>query len=174
MGYRSKYINKHGEEKDRKEEVRFLDSYRFVDDNLANLASNLPPESFEILKTYFPYIEKFNLLLRKGVFPYDRFDGFDRLNNTKLPPIEDFYSRLNDCGIEDEDYQHAKKVWETFDIKIFKEYHDTYLKDHTARLADVFENFIKLCMANYGLDPANYFTASGMFWDALFKITGHK
>ena len=88
-----------------------------MDDSLANLVSNLPPESFENLKRFFPDVEKFKLLLRKGVFPYDFFDGSDKLNETKLPPIEYFFSRLNDCGIEDEDYQHAENVWETFDMK---------------------------------------------------------
>ena len=117
-----------------------------MDDSLANLVSNLPPESFEILKRFFPDVEKFKLLLKKGVFPYDFFDGFDRLKETKLPTMEEFYSRLNECDIEIKDYQHAEKVWGAFDMKIFKEYHDTYLTGDTAQLADVFENFRKLCM----------------------------
>ena len=59
-------------------------------------------------------------------------------------------------------------------MKIFREYHDTYLAGDTVQLADVFENFRKLCMDNYGLDPAQYFTVPGMIWDALFKIRKHK
>jgi hypothetical protein len=38
-------------------------------------------------------------------------------DNTKLPPIEAFYSKLSDSDISENDYTHAQKVWETFNIK---------------------------------------------------------
>jgi len=50
-------------------------------------------------------------LLKKGVFPYDWFDSFEKVNETKLPPKEKFYSKLNDSEISDSDYEHAQKVW---------------------------------------------------------------
>ena len=125
------YIDKDGKEKERTVEVRFSDTLRFMQDSLANLVSNLSPESFEILKRFFPDEEQFELLLRKGVFPYDFFDGFNKLNAKKLPPIEAFYSIMNECGIED--HQHAKKVWEVFAMKTLRDYHNTYLIGYTAR-----------------------------------------
>ena len=39
-------------------------------------------------------------------------------------------------------------------------------------LADVFENFRKVCQEKYGLDPAHYYSAPGLSWDALLKKTG--
>ena len=39
-------------------------------------------------------------------------------------------------------------------------------------LADVFENFRKVCKEKYGLDRAHYYSAPGLSWDALFKKTG--
>lgn len=38
-------------------------------------------------------------------------------------------------------------------------------------LADAFENFRKVSMDKYGLDPAHYFTSPELSWDALMKTT---
>jgi len=54
------------------------------------------------------------------------------------------------------------------------EYHDLYLTSDILLLADVFENFRDLCMKNYGLDPAWYYTSPGLSWDAGHKKTGVK
>ena len=85
----------------------------------------------------------------------------EKLKETKLPPREGFYSRLNDEGISDENYTHARKVWETFEIKILKDYHNLYNQVDVLLLADVFENFRDICIKNYKLDPAHYYTAPG-------------
>ena len=63
-------------------------------------------------------LDKFLLLLRKGVYPYEYMDSCERFNETSLPPKEPFYSELNLEGITNEDQNHAKKVWGTFNIKI--------------------------------------------------------
>ena len=55
--------------------------------------------------------------------------------------------------------------------KILKDYHDLYLKSGVILLADVFETFRYLCMTNYELDPAWYYTAPGLAWDAALKMT---
>ena len=83
-----------------------------------------------------------------------------------------FYSKLTGEGISDEDYEHAKKVWKVFGMKTLQDYHDLYNVTDVLLLADVFENFRKICLDNYKLDPAHYFTAPGLAWDACLKITG--
>ena len=95
--------------------------------------------------------------------------GIEKFEETKLPPKEKFFSKLNDCGISDEDYEHAQKVWKEFGIKNMGEYHDFYLKSDVLLLADVFEEFRNVCMENYSLDPAWYYTSQGLSWDALLK-----
>ena len=56
-------------------------------------------------------INKFVLLLRKGVYPYEYMDSWERFNETSLPCKEDFYSNLNIDNIDDIDYRHANNVF---------------------------------------------------------------
>jgi len=88
-------------------------------------------------------------LLRKGIFPYDWLDSFEKLSEKQLPEMSEFYSKLNGCDITDEDYQHVRKVWKHFDVKSFREYHDLYMKLDVLLLTDVFENFRDVSMKNY-------------------------
>ena len=107
----------------------------------------------------------------KGVYPYDYMDSFSKFNDTQLPSRRDFYSLLTDESIEDKEYEHVQKVWNTFQIKNMGEYHDLYLKSDILLLADVFENFRKTCLSYYGLDPPHYVTSPGLAWDAMLKMT---
>ena len=70
---------------------------------------------------------KLHLMSKKGVYPYDHMDSFEKFNQTELPTKEQFYSVLNDQHITNEEYDHARKVWKTFNIKTMGEYHDLYL-----------------------------------------------
>ena len=67
-------------------------------------------------------LNKFVLLLRKGVYPYEDMDNWEKFDETTLPPKEAFYSNLNLEDISDEDYTHAQKVWDVFEIKKLGEY----------------------------------------------------
>ena len=113
-------------------------------------------------------------MTRKGVYPYDYMNGIEKFSEEKLPPKEKLFSKLNDCGVSDEDYNHAKKVWKKFGIKNLGEYHDLYLKSDVLLLADVFEEFRRNSLENYSLDPAWYYTSPGLSWDGLLKHSGMK
>ena len=151
-------------------EIRFLDSYKFLQSSLGNLVSNLSEDDFHNIKSEFK--SNISMLTRKGVYPYDYISSLDKLSETCLPPKEEFYSKLNDTNISDEDYQHALKVWNTFGCKTLRDYHDLYLKTDVLLLADVFEKFRLTCLQHYKLDPAHYYTAPGLAWDACLKLTG--
>ena len=138
--------------------------------SLDKLTANLDEASFQCVKKFF-HDEQFDLVRRKGVFPYDYVNSITKLSETKLPPQEEFYSELNYSSISDEDYEHAKKVWKYFHMKKMKDYHDLYLKTDVLLLADVFENFRNVCVKNYKLDPAWYYTAPGLAWHACLKKT---
>ena len=112
------------------------------------------------------------LLLKKGIYPHEYMDSFERFDETQLPEKEKFYSSLSGKGITDEDYVHVKQVWEAFGCGNLGDYHNLYVETDTLLLADVFENFRKVCQQKYGLDPAHYYSAPGLSWDALLKKTG--
>ena len=165
------YTNKEGKTKPIKHKIRFIDSFKFMSTSLDSLVNNLPDDAFNNLKKYYKG-EKLSLVRRKGVYPYEYMNSLERFKENKLPPKEAFYSRLAGEGISDEDYEHAKKVWKVFGMKTLQDYHDLYNVTDVLLLADVFENFRNLCMENYNLDPAHYFTAPGLSLDACLKITG--
>ena len=98
-------------------------------------------------------------------------DAVEKFAEKRLPKREDFYSLLTDEDISDEEYRHAQKVWDTFGIENMGQYHDLYLKSDVLLLADVFQNFRKICLAYYGLDPSHYISSPGLSWDAMLKMT---
>ena len=153
-------------------EIRFIDSFKFLQTSLANLVGNLQPDDFQNTKEIMK--DNVELLTRKGVYPYDYIGSLEKLTETQLPTKDQFYSKLNDEDISDDDYQHAQNVWNTFGCQTIRDYHDLYLKSDVLLLADVFENFRKTCLKHYKLDPAHYYTSPGLAWDACLKETGQQ
>ena len=149
-------------------EIRFLDSSKFMNYPLADLVKNLDKNDLHCLRRFFP--EDADLLSRKGVFPYEFMDSFEKFNFT-FPEKDAFFSQLSG-KVSDEDYFHAKEVWKKFGMKSLGEYHDLYLKTDVFLLADVVENFRTVLLKNYLLDPAWFLTAPAFFWCAMLKMTG--
>ena len=94
-------------------------------------------------------------MLRKGVYPYEYGDDWEKFNEKSLPEQEDFYSHLNMGDITDVDYTYAKRVCKDFEIKCLETY-DLYGQSDTLLLADVFESFRNMCLELYELDPAKF------------------
>ena len=148
--------------------LRFIDSFRFMASSLDKLASYL--ENLPILEKYFQQddafsIEQIMLLKRKGVFPYDYVSSFEKLKETNLPSKDDFFSSLHQSHISDEDYEHAKKVWQMFNIQDLGQYSDLHMKTDVILLAEVYENFRMNCRQAYDLDPAHYYTTPRLTWE---------
>ena len=114
-------------------------------------------------------LNKFVLLLRKGVYPYEYMDSWERFNEISLPPKKSFYSELNLEDISDKDYLHAQKVWDAFGIRNLGEYHNLYVQTDTLLLADVYEKFRDKCIEIYGLDPGHFLSAPGLAWQACLR-----
>ena len=155
-----------------KHEIRFLDSFKFTLAGLESLVKNLSLEDMKETSRFFG--KKIDLVSRKGIYPYEYMDDFEKFKKQSLPKKTSFFSRLKQEKVSEKDFEHAQKVWREFELKNMGEYHDLYLKTDVLLLADVMENFRKLCEENYELDPAHFFTVPGMAWDAMLKITGIK
>ena len=153
-------------------EIRFLDSFKFTLSGLNGLVKNLSREDLKETTRFFG--EKIDLVSRKGVYPYEFMDDFEKFKKQSLPKKTSFFSRLKQEKISEEDFVHAQKVWKEFGAKNMGDYHDLYLKTDVLLLSDVMENFRKLCEKHYSLDPAHFFTVPGMAWDAMLKMTGIK
>ena len=119
-------------------------------------------------------LNKFVLLLRKGVYLYEYMDDSEKFDENTLTPKEAFYSNLNLDDITDKNYEQSQKVWNVFEIKNLGECHDLYVQSDTLLLSDIYENFRNMCLNIYELDPTYFVSARGLAWPACFKRTGVK
>ena len=166
-----KYIDKNEIEKSKEIKLRFIDSFKFMSSSLDSLVNNLARGGGKFFG-FEEYSEnQYKLLNRKGIYPYEYMTDLDKFKETKLPPREAFYSKLNMAGIREEDYEQAHRVWKEFGLKDLGEYHDLYLKTDVIILANVFEESRKVCLKNYGLDQAHFCTAPGLARKACLKKT---
>ena len=112
--------------------LAFKDSLMFLGASLQSLADNLLKggiENFKHFRNLYPFMPRnqLALLLRKGVYPYEYMDSMEKFDAAHLPPIAEFYSRLQDKDIDLGDYAHASLVWETFHCHSMLDYHNLYL-----------------------------------------------
>ena len=153
------------------------DSFSNLVDNLSELKIKEIDNDALIKRFYNTYqlskknINKFKLLLRKGVYPHEYMDSWKKFNETESPSKDKFYSTLNLEDISDDDYAHVINVWNTFNINNLGEYHDLYLKLDTALLAHIFENFRDKHIEADKLNPAYFLTTPGLSWWACLKRT---
>ena len=149
-------------------QLRFIDSFQFMNRSLDYLVKI--NDRFPITDRIFG--EKSERIKKKGIYPYEYMDSFEKFNETALPPKEQFYSRLSNTHVKQEDYDRAQSVWNEFGCRTLGDYHDLYLKSDVVLLADVFENFRSVAAKHYDLDPCHYYTSPGLAFDALLKLTG--
>ena len=154
--------------------LRFIDSLQFMNSGLCQLVEDLKNSGLDKFKyTGKEFGSLTGIMTRKGVYPYSYMDSWEKfeIDPRKLKP-EHFFNDLTKEEIELNDYLFFKYVCKKFKITNLGQYHDLYLKSDVLLLADVFENFRKVCLEYYKLDPCHYFTAPGLSWDACLKMTG--
>jgi hypothetical protein len=149
--------------------IKFIDTCQFLTASLDSLVKNLT--NFPITRSCLPE-NGIDLLLRKGVYPYEFMDSWEKFEINSLPSREKFYSNLTDSNISREDYTHATTVWNKFDLKNIGQYHDLYLKTDVLLLADVFEAFRSFALKNYKLDPCHFYTLPSFTWNSFLRMTG--
>ena len=137
---------------------RFASTYEFCNNDTTGSSSS-------------ERVNKFVLLLREGVYPYEYADTWEKFSEISLPSKEDFYSNLNMEDISDIDYRHANNVFKVFKLENLGDYHDLYVQSDTLLLADVFNNFRDMCLKEYELDPGHFLSLPGLAWQACLKKT---
>ena len=81
------------------------------------------------------------VVMRKGVYPYEWMNEDEKLYTTSLPPKECFHSELYNEDISDEEYEHARKVWDHFECETFEDFHNINVITDVLLLRDGFEKF---------------------------------
>ena len=114
--------NKDGTEVRKNIQLRFIDSCGFMASSLDKLASNLDEDQCKHLREFYKEDEVFRLMRRKGVYPYEYMDEWNKFEETSLPPKDTFYSRLNIKGISDQDHEHVQQVWNIIEKKTLSRY----------------------------------------------------
>lgn len=151
-------------------QICFKDTFNFFSCSLANACSNVE---------HFRYADELNNPDNrgKGVFPYDWFDNFDKLNETELPPAP----WLNTLTGQLLDHEKAMEVWRERNMRTFAEYHDYYMHLDVLILADIFEQFRDVTLAEFKIDPVQFQGAPGLTWylglkskPDLFKVIRDK
>ena len=158
--------------------IVFKDSYQFLGASLAQLANNLfnsgGLSNFHHIKEEFLLqysVYEINLLLKKGVYPYEYMNDWSRFQENKLPAIEEFSNKLRNEPCSPQDYNHAQNVWKVFSCQSMEEYHNLYLKTDVYLLTAVFEAFRKFAMQTFRLDPAHYVSSPQLSWDSMLLFT---
>lgn len=146
------------------------DSFKFMASSLSKLVEGMQKSDLKITNSEFG--DKADLMIRKGVYPYDYMNCEEKLNDTQLPPKYEFYSKLTNEEISDEDYEHAQIVWNAFNCSTMRDYHKLYLRSDVYLLSDVLMNFRQNMFSANKLDPASYISLPSYTWDAGLKMTG--
>ena len=153
--------------------LTFIDSFQFMSSSLSKLANNLKQNGIEKFKyTSEAFKDNLDYVTRKGIFPYSYLSNFEKMDkNPKLLKSKHFTNDLTGEEISEEDYKFFLDICDKFNIKTLREYLELYLRVDVLILCDVFENFREVCLNYYELDPAHYYTAPGLSWDACLKMT---
>ena len=147
----------------------FKDSYLFLDKSLDYSTGTMNDNDRISLKQEFG--ENYQLLCKKGIYPYDYFDNTKKYNEQKLPDKEEFFNKINNKNISDEDYTHAKNVFDKFECKNLLDYSILYLKTDLCHISDVFQKFSNFAYETYELDPRHSYTLPGFSWQSMLKMT---
>ena len=142
--------------------LKFLDSMQFLSCGLNKLAEQLSVDQFKHLKTDYPVHWK--LLPKKCIYCNNYMNSMERFK-------EHIFNRY-DKHVSEEQYTYAGRVWEALKCNTMKDNHNHHLITDILLLADVFENFRKMSLGKYGLDPIHYYSFPGLSWDPMLAYTG--
>ena len=116
--------------------LNFIDSSQFLSSSFHRLVKNLAKSDFKYFSQEFDN-NVLDLVKQKEFYPYKYRSHFEKFKE-QLPSKEKVCSTLTGKKISGKEYEHVLKVWNKFEIKTMKNYHDLYLKCDVLLLADFF------------------------------------
>ena len=172
------YLNIGGARRAATFRIKFVDSLQIMPSSLASLVSNLVGtnnvnysklvHSSKLLNIY-PLLSIENIAA-KGIFPYSYASSWERLEDTKLPPLSEFYNDLEEAiTVTNEDYVRAQQMFLAFNCQTLAEYQLRYLELDCRLLADVCEEFRHVIMKEDSFDPLHFFTISMLSYSSALK-----
>ena len=143
------------------DKFNFLDSTQFISDSLENVSKQLYASDwgYKILKNSGLYQTQHQkeLLLKKGVFPYEFLTSLRKFKRLKsFPERESFYSALHESTITVDEYNHGKQVFKEFKCENMAEYLLLYNKLDVFLLHEAISSFRALGWREFRLDPAHF------------------
>ena len=123
--------------------------------------------------SYSQFLKAYGSTTPKGIFPYEWFDTFEKLNDTSLPPASDFYSSIKkENPIQNEDnYKKLLKIWNENHMTCFKDYLIYYNNLDTGPFCEALESFLQIYF-NEGIDIfKDFITLPGVARKMLYKST---
>ena len=155
--------------------ISFIDSMHFISDSLDNIIKDLVQSNheFPILRNSLLYSseEQRSLLLKKGVFPYEKLTSLSAFEDmTEFPPKTSFYSNLREKGVSDEDYEHGRRVFKTFKCKNMAKYLELYNILDTYLLLEGISAFRNVGWNELGLDACHFISLPqfGFQWWVIY------
>ena len=135
--------------------LSFIDSLQFLSSPLDSLVKHLAKDNFNYLSQEFDN-NVLDLVNQKGFYPSEYMSDFGKFKE-QLPNKEKFYSLLTGKKNSAKEYEHVFKVWNKFEMKTMKDYHDLYLEYDVLLLADLFEKFRNNRLNNYRLRTMDHY-----------------
>ena len=152
--------DKNGFDKPVYEHIGLLDFSRFMTSSQDTLTKNLPANEFTLLKDYFKDWpdSSLNTLKQKSFFPYNYIDNFPKLREIELPSRENRTNSLHwyQVTVNEDEYEHALRVFQAFKCETFGEYYNLYLKTDVILLVAIVLCFRTVCYQTYGHDYCQY------------------
>ena len=148
----------------------FKYSFLFLNKSLEYLTKTIDDE--DRISLILEFGKNYELLTKKGIYPYDYFDSKEKYNETKIPDHTNFKNKLNNNkNISNKEYKHSHNVFKTFKCKNFMDCSILYLKADVCHLSDVFQKFNNFAYEAYGLDCRYSYTLPGFSWQVMLKMT---
>ena len=161
--------------------LRFTPFYGFINRLSENLAKCECKINCNYLRNHFKYTsdvfqktEDFKEIRKKGIYPHEYINSYEKINDTKLPSIDEFYSRLTGKNVSEEEYIRAKYIWKLFKCQTLLYYPKLYLRSDVLIYQILLKILKNVCLNNYKLDPLHFFSAPGLTCEAFLKHSKSK